>query len=384
MSISSDRASAGSDPIELNWKMGFEVELMAPDGRSRLDLAEATAQRIGGSVHRFFHPQSEVRAAPGQAAFDNLTPGFRVRDADGAWYADFVDDLTLQAGLDRNAAPRSGWGRIVADDARLLRLVMRHCDPDAASDRVLDPLAVLFGTEPQQHPSGMVRVVDDRGHSVAVSAPLPGQRDRPCEIVTAPLTVRHEEILHSLLADARALGFDLPLEGATHLHFDGGPLCSARTLRRLVWLYGRHGDVLRGLVGVNLACVRLGSWPDELEAAVSQDGFEALGWEAVRAVLRAVPLTKYCDINLLNLLAGRDEKHTLEVRILPASLSAQEILNAAGLFEALLTMCTEPDDGPLPPTALELLLRLPLSEDRRSGWLGQLKSDVSNFRPLGI
>ncbi|MEQ7155705.1 amidoligase family protein [Brevundimonas aurifodinae] len=359
--------------------MGFEIELMAPVGRTRLDLAQATARRIGGSVQRFFHPQSEVRAAPGQAVFDNLTPGFRVRDADGAWHADFVDDLTLQGGLDREAAPRPGWGRIVADDARLLRLVMRHCDPDAAAETMLDPLAALFGTEPQRHPSGMVRVVDDRGHSVAVGAPLPGQRDRPCEIVTAPLAADHREVLGSLLADARDLGFALPLEGATHVHFDAGPLCSAPDLRRLVRLYGRHGPALRRLVGVNPACVRLGPWPPELEARVEADDFPGLDWEAARAALRAVPLSKYCDLNLINLLAGRDDKHTVEVRILPASLDAGEILDGAALFEALLRGCVEAGDEPVPETLMQVLLQASMEETVRTRWLKRVRSEPRAF-----
>ena len=66
----------------------------------------------------------------------------------------------------------------------------RHCDPDAEGDRALEPLAALFGTEAQRHEAGMVRVVDERGRSVAIDAPLPGERERPCEIVTAPIETR--------------------------------------------------------------------------------------------------------------------------------------------------------------------------------------------------
>ncbi|MBD2536953.1 hypothetical protein H6G97_50195 [Nostoc flagelliforme FACHB-838] len=37
---------------ELNWKIGFEIELMAPPRLSRQDLAEAIAQEHnGGSIH---------------------------------------------------------------------------------------------------------------------------------------------------------------------------------------------------------------------------------------------------------------------------------------------------------------------------------------------
>ncbi|HEY0301650.1 MAG TPA: amidoligase family protein [Rhizomicrobium sp.] len=179
----------------LSWKMGFEIELMAPAGRSRADLAARVARRHGGTVRRFFHPQSEPALVPGQPVFENLTLGFEALDARGARIAAFVDDLTLQGGLDRQARPKAGWYRVVADDARLLRLAMRHCDAAAPLATLLDPLAALFGTAPQRQANGMVRIVDGRGASVAIGAPLPGERERPCEIVTAPIATDHERVL---------------------------------------------------------------------------------------------------------------------------------------------------------------------------------------------
>lgn len=170
--------------VHVGWKTGFEIELLAPRGRSRRDLALRVAERHGGGVARFFHPQSEPSKVKGSPTFENLTPGFEARDRDGRPLARFVDDVTLQAGLARKAAALDGWYRIVSDDTRLLRLVMRQCDPDAPLDRVLSPIAALFGTQPETHASGMVKVADERGVSVAIAAPLPGERERTCEIVT--------------------------------------------------------------------------------------------------------------------------------------------------------------------------------------------------------
>lgn len=362
--------------VTLEWKTGFEIELMAPSGLSRRDLAEATAARVGGTVERFFHPQSEPSAVEGRPVFENLTPGFRVRDGQGAWVASFVDDLTLQRDLERERAPRAGWRRIVADDGRLLRLVERHCDPDAGGDRTLEPLAALFGTEAQRHEAGMVRVVDERGRSVAIDAPLPGERERPCEIVTAPIEADPAVVLEGLLGDARALGFTVPAEGATHVHFDGGPLCSARAIGGLVEVWARHGEALKRLVGVNPRCVRLGDWPAGLADLTASEAFEAMDWTQAKAALGGVGLTKYCDLNLTNLLTGRPEKHTVEVRVLPALLEPALLMAAAALFEGVLGWCRDREPGEATPeTLVDLLIQSPMDDTARGLWLDHIRQD---------
>jgi len=341
--------------MTLTWKMGFEIELMAPHGSSRAALADHLARRHGGSVYPFFHPQSEPSHVPGQPVFENLTQGFAVRDANGVSVASFVDDLTLQAGLDKHAAPKPGWYRIVADDGRLLRLVMRHCDPAAPLGTLLDPLAALFGTDAQAH-DGMVRVADERGVSVAIGAPLPGERERPCEIVTPPLEAGHAQALIELLTAARDLGFTLPHEGATHIHFDAAPLLSARAIAALVDIVMLHGAALKRMVGTNPNCVRLGHWPPALPALTRSDRFRAMPWPEARAVLNQTGLTKYCDFNLLNIAAGNAAKHTFELRILPSSLDPAPILEAAALFEAILRFACDPP--PTVPASLPVLLAM--------------------------
>jgi len=357
----------------LAWKMGFEIELMAPPGRSRADLAERVARRLGGHVRRFFHPQSEPSKAPGLPVFENLTLGFEVLDAGGARLAAFVDDLTLQAGLYRDAAPKHGWLRIVADDGRLLQLVMAQCDPAAPLGDVLAPIATLFGTQPQRHPSGMVRIVDARGASVAIAAPLPGERERPCEIVTAPIECDHAQVLQGLLADARAEGFGLPLEGATHIHFDAAPLTSAAAIATLVETLLVHGVGLKQLVGVNPHCVRLGPWPDALTTLVRRPEFPALAWPATVEALSQVGLSKYCDYNLVNIALASPGKHTFEVRVLPAQLDAAPILEAAALFEGLLRWCVRAKAPRRPPPSLAALIEaLPLRRETARRWLARL------------
>jgi hypothetical protein len=334
----------------IRWKTGFEIELMAPIQLSRQDLAETLATQNGGTVERFFHSQSEPSKVPNHPTFDNLTHGFRLLDRSGEWVASFVDDLTLQRDCNRQIASRAGWYRVIADDGRILRLVMLHCDADATAAEILNPLANLFGTELQSHDAGMFRVVDDRGISVAICAPLPGERERPCEIVTAPIESNHKGELSSLLLQAQALGFSIPQEGATHIHFDANPLCSAQAMANLVRLFGHFGPELKQLVGVNPNCVRLGPWPKELAELTESASFRAMSWPDARQALANLRLTKYCDFNLLNIAMNSREKHTFEVRILPSTLDADMVLNATALFEGLLRLCCEPqhllDDFP--------------------------------------
>jgi hypothetical protein len=352
----------------LTWKSGFEIELLAPQGRSRADLAARVARRHSGAVTCFFHPQSEPSAVPGRPIFENLTPGFTVTDASGALVASFVDDLTLQRGLAKSAAPRPGWFRIVADDGRLLRLVMQQCRPDAPLQEMLRPLAALFGTAIETHTSGMVRVLDDRGISVAIGAPLPGERERPCEVVTPPLETGHARVLTELLEDARAEGFVAPFEGATHIHFDAAPLLSAQIIAILVETLWSHGDALKRLVGANPNCVRLGRWPESLPALVRSDAFLAMAWPEARGALTGLGLTKYCDFNLLNIATENTRKHTFEVRILPVYLDPSPILEAASLFESLLRWCCDPKrrSCDVPDSLAALLEALDQSDSRLS------------------
>lgn len=374
MKGSTGRLGAGGS-VALSWKMGVEIELMTPAGASRRDLALRVAQRHGGMVRRFFHPQSEPSEVPGTPVFENLTLGFEALDANGKSIATFVDDLTLQADLNKQMPPVPGWYRVIADDGRLLRLVMRHCDAEAPLETLLDPFAALFGTKPQVQPSGMVRIVDDRGASVAICAPLPGERERPCEIVTAPIERNHEQVLADLLYDACEEGCSVPLEGATHIHFDATPLLSARVLAVLVETLWTFGDQLKQLVGANENCVRLGRWPEALPALVRTDAFQALEWQAARAAMSGLELTKYCDFNLLNIAAENRAKHTFEVRVLPSWLEPEPIVEAAALFEALLRWCvTMPTHKP--GTLAELLDALPMPEAVARSWRAQLAERV--------
>lgn len=364
---------------KLQWKTGFEIELLAPRGKSRHDLALAIADGPGCEVVPCFHPQAELAAVPGAPIFENLTLGYEARAADGSLLARCADDLTLQHDLDRKAAPKPGWYRIAGDDARFLRLIMRHADPGDERETVLLPVADLFGTELTMSDDGMVRLADNFNAPIAIAAPLPGERERPCEIITPPIDSNHAERLDALLSRARALGFTVPYEGALHIHYDATELCSTSTFVNLVKLLETHGAALKKLVGTNQHCIRLGKWPQALLDLVNDPNFPMLSWEEARAQLAQTDLTKYCDFNLRNMVQTHPNKHTFEVRILPVSLDVAPIVRAAALFEAILRWASEPARGlrQPPPTLAALLAELPMEEDLTQFWLA--RSDVDDL-----
>ncbi|MFT5684323.1 MAG: hypothetical protein ACI8RZ_005264 [Myxococcota bacterium] len=359
--------------MEIHWKIGVEVELMAPPGSSRRDLAAHLAGP-DGRVRPYFLPQSEPSRVSGLPTFHNLTLAFAVEDAQGNLIARCVDDLTLQDGLDRGHPPEPGWFRVVSDDLRLLRLAQRHGRADAGIRGAVEGLAALFGVPLQEGDGGMLRVVDEAGASVAIAAPLPGERHRPCELITPPIDTDHTARLSALLAPAAQLGFTLPAESATHIHFDGTVLKSATVLRNLVRLLDAWGDVLKRLVGTNPRCVRLGSWPDALRTCTEAADFPGLPWSLARQRLRSAKLSKYCDFNLLNLIRDDPEKRTFEVRILPGMMETGPIIAAAALFQAILHRARQPVPRiPVQPWSQVgvLLADLPMDSEAREHWEAQ-------------
>ncbi|MGB1256779.1 MAG: amidoligase family protein [Thiolinea sp.] len=359
-----------------DWKIGVEIELLAPKGASRYDLAVAIARQHQGGIRSFFHPQSEPSKVPGAPVFENLTLGFEVTDKHGGLLARCVDDLTLQHDLNRQQAPKDGWYRIVSDDMRFLRLIMHHSKADAPLAEVLEPAAQLFCSELARHPDGMVRLSDDLGASIAIAAPLPGERERPCELITPPIASDHYQRLNKLLTLAQNLQFTAPTEGATHIHFDAARLCSAPVIANLIVLLKKHGNALRQLVGTNPQCTRLGSWPSAVVESVQAPDFIHLPWDDVVARLAPLELSKYCDFNLLNMLQGQEDKHTFEARIFPVWLETESILLAAGLFAAILHWAVDSNAQQgikaIPEDTAGLLKMLPMNTQLRAYWLSQL------------
>lgn len=316
-------------------KVGVEVELIAPVGSSRLDYAKAVAVHFNGQVEPYFHIDTEPSKVKGKPFFYHITQAFKVIDADKQLIVKCVDDITLQADLNKSTKPKSGWYRVLSDDLRLLRLIRRHADVNASIASVLQPVAGLFGVTPEQTIGGVFRLTDESGASVALAAPLPGERERACELVSSPLLSSQLEQLDRLLKIAEVLRFSVPYEGATHLHFDGELFCDARMFQKTINFLHDHRLLLRVILEVNPNCRRIAAWKPEFLDVVNQVDFAELNWEEVRKRLKVLNISKYHEFNVRNLIQAVPDKHTFEVRILPSSLSVQPMIRAIGLFEKI-------------------------------------------------
>ncbi|MFI5936459.1 amidoligase family protein [Actinoplanes sp. NPDC051494] len=341
----------------LHRRTGFEIELMAPPGVSRLDLATDLATRHGGRVRPVWHHDSEPSLVPGLGRFLHLTRGFEVTRADGTELCTLVDDITLLDGLDPRAPAPPGWFRVLSDDPRLLSLLARHSDPAGPRATALDATAALWGTK-VQHIGAFARLDDHTGATIALAAPQGGERERPCEIVTPPLSADHDQALEELLAPARDLGFTVPVEAAVHLHLDGAPFRDPATLANVIRLFAHWRHPLRAVLRTNPACVRLAPLPDLLVQAV--EGTPT--WDDLAKAVTDSELTKFFDINLTQLFNDTPIRDTIEIRILPGAIQAADIINQAALLELLLDRCADPTPIPRPPTtqaeATEALLTL--------------------------
>ena len=325
-------------------RTGFEVELLAPSGLSRRTLALELAHRHGGSVHPVWHHDSEPSLVPGLGQFRHLTTGFEVRQVNGDLLCTVVDDVTLLADLNPQAGPAEGWHRILTDDPRLLSLLARHSDPGGTEHTALDAAAALWGVEVERH-GDVYRIADPRGATIALATGQGGERERPCEVVTPPLSADHGLFLDNLLGPARELGFTVPTEAAVHVHLDGAPFRQAPALANVIRLFAYWRETLRTVLQTNPACRRLAQLPDPLLRAVEGKPTYA----ELQQAATAGGLTKFFDVNLTQLLTDTPFRDTIEVRILPGSIDTELIVENAALIELLLERCLDPTPLPAPP-----------------------------------
>ena len=355
----------------LPWKVGVELELLAPVESSRESLANEIARSCSGRVKRIFYPQSEFAPLDNVTVFENLTLGFAVENEAGEVVAKCVDDLTIVDDLDASQEPLAGWYRILSDDQRFLSLVERHCDARADQSTVLEPLARLFDVDLEIVNDGsLTRVSDYRGASIAMAASLPGERHRPCELITAPMTSDRETLIRHYLHLISNLSFTIPVEAATHIHFDGKRLKSAAVMKTLIKIFGRYRSDIKRLVGTNANCRRLGDWPKGIYRVASQEDFSTLDWYEAAKKLRQAGSVKFCDFNLVNLLADNCDKNTFEVRIIPGSMDADFILRTIRLFEVLLKTCVsqQKDDDRHLPGLMDFIAETGLTNEDLEYW----------------
>ena len=158
-------------------------------------------------------------------------------------------------------------------------------------------------------------------------------------------SVRLAAALARLLRPARELGFTVPHEAAVHLHFDAGPFRDPHAFANVVELFSVWRPILWQLFGTNRACRRLAPPPPALVQLVPKLR-DLVRWEDATALLSEVELTKYCDVNLQQVVRASPHKDTLEIRILPGADNADDIMRRAVLVEGLLYRCLDDPDIP--------------------------------------
>ena len=336
----------------LHRRIGFEIELLAPDGLDRRRLADDLAGRHGGTVRGIWHQDfgpSELKTMGGR--FLQLSQGFEVRRAGGEPLCTLVDDISLLHDLTPETPPVKGWYRLVTDDFRLSCLLADRCDPEAAIDQVLEPPAAMWRASVRRHDdvtgrgNDVYEFADRTGNTIALASPYGGGRERACEIVTPPLAADHTERLEELLAPARELGFSVPFDGSVHLHVDGAPFRRPHALANVIRLFAHWRDPLRTLLATNPASNRLAPLPEPLVAAAEGEP----SYERIQQAAEQITLSKFFDVNVRQLLKPHPERDTLEIRILPSTTSAEEIAARAATVESLLARCEQPTPIPLPP-----------------------------------
>jgi hypothetical protein len=242
---------------------------------------------------------------------------------------------------------------LLTDEPRLVRLMERTCAPTTPLEAVLDPLGELWGEVPER--IGAIWRLETRGATIALAAPAGGERERVCEIVTAPISADHATVLEQLLGPASDLGFTVPIEAAVHLHFDGAPFREPSALANVIRLFAYWREQLHAELETNPNCRRLAPLPAELVRAV--DGTPT--YDELCQAASVANLTKFYDVNLTQLLRDDPVRDTLEVRILPGALHAEATITRAELVERLLDRCLDPQPIPRPASrsaSLELLL----------------------------
>jgi hypothetical protein len=338
--------TAPPPPFAEGSRTGFELELLAPVGKSRFDLAHALAERVGGRVLYGLKYISEGLYRPRTPICD-LTLSAVVQEESGRTLFTLVDDVTIKADLDHDAPTAEGLFRLVIDELRLaLWLEARAPVERPLPEVLLEPLLTVFSGSLQAQGEGQAKhpahrpAVDPWGNTLAVVALYPGERERVCEVVTAPLFAdERKEVVSLVLSTAVELGFTIPKEAALHLHLDAAPWREARRLRTLITEVTSLRKLLYRELSPNPHCTRLGPYSLELVRAAQShpdDDFDALCDR-----IEGTRPTKYCDVNLLGVIRKQPRQPTLEVRCLPMSLEPRDIFRSVATVEGLLSDLAE-------------------------------------------
>jgi hypothetical protein len=77
--------------------------------------------------------------------------------------------------------------------------------------------------------------------------------------------------------------------------------------------------------------------------------WDTLSWSQAQARLSQLPLTKYCDFNLKNVITANPLVHTFEVRVFPVWLTPEPLLAAIALMQRVIERAIAPQPVPFQP-----------------------------------
>ncbi|HEY0882304.1 MAG TPA: amidoligase family protein [Archangium sp.] len=295
--------------------IGLELELLAPPGRTRFDLARALAKEAGGALRLAWKYHGQGTLEDGRPDC-HLTPAARV-DVKGKWFASLVDDPTI---VDELMQTEQTMGIARTDDVRLAAWIERAC-----GHTWRELVKTFDGVETEEG------IVDPWGHPLVRWHAISAERARVTEVVLRPLSAKElKPTLKRVMTLATKLGFTVPLEAAVHAHFDAAPFRSTKLLRRLVLGWTKERAHWLAKFEPNPRCRKLGPFAPNV-VRVAKEADDAMPFEMVAAAMLMGGLQRAVDVNLLGLVERFPKQPTVEVRCLPGSLDAEATLQKVGV-----------------------------------------------------
>lgn len=309
-------------------RVGLELELLAPPRMTRASIARHLARRLRGRVEHGFKYYSEGQLPDGRPLC-LLSDASRVVDGRGHALLTLVDDNTI-----RDELPTRG-GRewlLATDDVRLALWFERHSwskgdSPEARLEFAREAFSGSFEEG---------ALFDAYGHRLVTRLTEAASHRRVCEVVTRVLTrAERARLLVAVCEVAQELGLVIPQAAALHAHYDAAPWKQVRALSRLVLRSTSERATWMNALRPNARCKKLGPFPDAA-VQVAQHAPGKVGWGPFAAALHLAGVQKACDFNIRGVIERYPRHPTLEVRCLPMSLHASEVLERLGAAEALL------------------------------------------------
>ena len=312
-------------------RVGLELELLAPSGRTRFDFAQAVARQVKGRVEYRLHYHGEGHLPSGLPNCV-LTRGARVLDANDTWLIDVVDDITIDVPGSRE---KTWLGRI--DDVRLALLA-----ESVSASESPNPMKLLrhFTQRLRGSWADETLLVDRVGHTLLKLEETPVSRLRVCEVVTRPLKgPERNEVVTLLLATAKRLAFQIPRAAAMHAHYDAKPFATTARLQSLILEFSAQRQAIWQLLEPNRHCKRLGPFNDLVQRVARETDPTQVSFSTFATALQMAGATKYCDLNILGAIERFPRHPTVELRCLPVDFSAQATLDRLDAADEILRRC---------------------------------------------